>query len=70
MTAQQPGYQHGQYLTENHQTHPVFRHHVQRQQRGDTGAQQHDDKVQQNADLQLADAQLRQLVVPLLGACH
>ena len=70
MTAQQPGYQHGQHLTENHQTHPVFRHHVQRQQRGDTGAQQHDDKVQQNADLQLADAQLRQLVVPLLGACH
>ena len=70
MTAQQPGHQHGQHLTENHQTHPVFRHHVQRQQRGDTGAQQHDDKVQQNADLQLSDAQLRQLVVPLLGACH
>ena len=70
MAAQQAGYQHGQHLTEDHQTHPVFRHHIQRQQRGDTGAQQHDDEVQQNADLQFADAQLRQLIVPLFGACH
>ena len=68
--SQQSRYQHGQNLTENHKPEPVFRHHIQHEQGGDTGGQQNNQHIQKKGDLQLGGTNFRQGVILLFRPCH
>ena len=66
VAAHQGGDQHGQNLAEDHQPQPVLRNHVHGKKGGGSRAEQDDKQIQEYSGLQLAQPQLRKLIVALL----